>query len=362
MHNIKNKNNSNFQRFLDTLYKKLNKNPAVEEISKQVEDAETKAFKVLISTVLSARTKDETTSEVSKRLFKKIKNTDDLLNIDQNELEKLIYPVGFYKTKAKYLKDLAKIVKNEYGGKIPNKLEDLTKLPGVGRKTANLVITLAFDDYGICVDTHVHRICNRWEYVNTENPDETEIELRKKLPKKYWKIINNLLVVYGREVCSPIPKCDKCFNEIKETCPYYEKLKYFSEILEQYNFKKVSKNNIPNEKGTYILKIKLNNSKNITFGKNRMERFKKGYYFYVGSAMGNSNNLKSRIGRHLKDDKKMHWHIDYLLKHGTIKEIYISNDPVECDVSKDLMKMFDFVEGFGSSDCKCKSHLFYLKP
>ena len=362
-YNIENRDDiSNFQRFLDILYKKLNKNPVVEEISKQVEDAETKAFKVLISTVLSARTKDETTSEVSERLFKKIKNIDDLLNIDQNELEKIIYPVGFYKTKAKYLKDLAKIVKNEYGGKIPNKLEDLIKLPGVGRKTANLVITLAFDDYGICVDTHVHRICNRWEYVNTENPDETEMELRKKLPKKYWKIINNLLVVYGREVCSPIPKCDKCFNEVKETCPYYEKLRYFSEILEQYNFKKVSKNKIPEEKGTYILKIKLNNSKNITFGKNRIERFKKGYYFYVGSAMGSSNNLKRRIGRHLRDDKKMHWHIDYLLKYGKIDKIYTTNKKVECNVAEELLKKFDFIEGFGCSDCKCKSHLFYLKP
>ncbi|MEO2117028.1 MAG: DUF123 domain-containing protein [Methanocaldococcus sp.] len=341
---------------IDILLKKLNKNAVVTEIAKDRDP-----FKVLISTIISARTKDEVTEEVSKRLFKKIKDVEDLLNIDEEKLADLIYPAGFYKVKAKNLKKLAKILKENYDGKVPDSLEELLKLPGVGRKTANLVITLAFNKDGICVDTHVHRICNRWEIVDTETPEETEFELRKKLPKKYWKVINNLLVVFGREICSPKPKCGKCFEEIKEKCPYYEKIKHFESILKKFNFKKVSKNNIPNEKGTYILKIKLKEGKKIKFGK--IDRFfKKGYYFYVGSAYGNSINLKNRIERHLRDDKKMHWHIDYLLKFGKVEEIYITNEKVECEVANEFIKKFDFVENFGCSDCKCKSHLFYLKP
>ena len=339
---------------IEILREKLNKNAVVTEIAK-----EKSPFKVLISTILSARTKDEVTEEVSKRLFKKVKDVDDLLKIDLEELEKLIYPVGFYKTKAKNLKKLAEVLKENYNGEIPNELDELLKLPGVGRKTANLVITLAFDEYGICVDTHVHRICNRWEYVETENPEETEMELRKKLPKKYWKIINNLLVVFGREVCSPTPKCGECFEEIRERCPYYKKIMYFDEILKKYEFEMVSKNNIPAEKGTYILKIKLNRGRKIKFG-NKERFFRKGYYFYVGSALGKSVNLKNRIGRHLKKEKKKFWHIDYLLEFGDVKGIYVSNKGCECEVAKDLTGMFKCVEGFGCSDCKCKSHLFYL--
>ncbi|WP_456373380.1 DUF123 domain-containing protein [Methanocaldococcus sp.] len=341
---------------IEILSKKINKNAVVTEISKDRDP-----FKVLISTIISARTKDEVTEEVSKRLFNVVKNVDDLLKIDEEELSKLIYPAGFYKNKAKNLKKLAIILKENYNGKVPDSLEDLLKLPGVGRKTANLVITLAFDKDGICVDTHVHRICNRWGIVDTETPEETEFELRKKLPKKYWKIINNLLVVFGREICSPKPKCDKCFEEIRLKCPYYKKIKVFENILKKFDFKKVSKNKIPNEKGTYILKIKLKEGKKIKFGK-KEEFFKKGIYFYVGSAYGNSINLKNRIERHLKDDKKMHWHIDYLLKYGKVEEIFITNKRVECEVANEFIKEFDYIEGFGCSDCNCKSHLFYMKP
>ncbi|MCQ6254682.1 DUF123 domain-containing protein [Methanocaldococcus sp.] len=341
---------------IEILSKKINKNAVVTEISKDRDP-----FKVLISTIISARTKDEVTEEVSKRLFNVVKNVDDLLKIDEEELSKLIYPAGFYKNKAKNLKKLAIILKENYNGKVPDSLEDLLKLPGVGRKTANLVITLAFDKDGICVDTHVHRICNRWGIVDTETPEETEFELRKKLPKKYWKIINNLLVVFGREICSPKPKCDKCFEEIRLKCPYYKKIKVFENILKKFDFKKVSKNKIPNEKGTYILKIKLKEGKKIKFGK-KEEFFKKGIYFYVGSAYGNSINLKNRIERHLKDDKKMHWHIDYLLKYGKVEEIFITNKRVECEVANEFIKEFDYIERFGCSDCNCKSHLFYMKP
>ncbi|CAB3289221.1 Endonuclease III [Methanocaldococcus lauensis] len=346
----------NSVELIEILSKKINKNAVVTEISKDRDP-----FKVLISTIISARTKDEVTEEVSKRLFNVVKDVDDLLKIDEEELAKLIYPAGFYKNKAKNLKKLAIILKENYNGKVPDSLEDLLKLPGVGRKTANLVITLAFDKDGICVDTHVHRICNRWEIVDTETPEETEFELRKKLPKKYWKIINNLLVVFGREICSPKPKCDKCFEEIRLKCPYYKKIKVFENILKKFDFKKVSKNKIPNEKGTYILKIKLKEGKKIKFGK-KEEFFKKGIYFYVGSAYGNSINLKNRIERHLKDDKKMHWHIDYLLKYGKVEEIFITNKRVECEVANEFIKEFDYIERFGCSDCNCKSHLFYMKP
>ncbi|WP_423792318.1 DUF123 domain-containing protein [Methanocaldococcus indicus] len=343
-------------KLLDILKEKIKKDAVVTEISK-----ENSPFKVLVSTIISARTRDEVTEEVSKKLFKRVKDVDDLINIDEEELSNLIYPAGFYKVKAKKLKELAKTLKDKYNGEIPDNLEELLKLPGVGRKTANLVLTLAFNKDGICVDTHVHRICNRWEFVDTETPEETEKELRKILPKKYWKEINNLLVVFGREICNVKPRCDKCFKEIKEICPYYKKLTKIKEVLDKYNFKKVSKNNITKEKGTYILKIKLKNGRKIKFGNNE-EFFKKGYYFYVGSAFGNSINLKNRIGRHLRDDKKLHWHIDYLLKYGKIEEIYITNKKVECEVAQELRDILIPIKKFGCSDCSCISHLFYLKP
>ena len=348
-----------FHTFLDILSRDLRDIPAVERVSMENRDVEERAFKVLVSTILSARTKDEVTLEVSRRLFKRVKTPKDLIDIEEEELERLIYPVGFYRTKARYLKKLGEMLIEEFQGKVPRKLEDLIRLPGVGRKTGNLVITLAYNDYGICVDTHVHRICNRWEYIDTETPEESEMELRKKLPRRYWKVINTLLVNYGKKVCSPIPKCHLCSSEIRELCPYYSKIQRIEEVLKKYRFRKVSKNNIPDKKGTYILKIKLKDPRNIQYGRN-IKRFKRGYYFYVGSAMGDRNNLRKRIERHLREDKKLHWHIDYLLQHGTVKEIYISEEGVECEVSRDL-SFLESVEGFGSSDCSCRSHLFYLK-
>ena len=175
-------------------------------------------FKILVSTLLSSRTKDEVTEEASERLFKHVSTPEDLLAMKEDEIERLIYPVGFYKTKAKLLKKLAKVLVEKYGGSVPDSLEELVKLPGVGRKTANLVMILGFDKLGICVDTHVHRIVNRWGYVSTKTPEETEFELRKKLPKKYWKIINDLLVRFGKNVCKPVnPRCDEC--PLKNVCP-----------------------------------------------------------------------------------------------------------------------------------------------
>ncbi|WP_022846458.1 MULTISPECIES: endonuclease III domain-containing protein [unclassified Desulfurobacterium] len=174
-------------------------------------------FKILISTILSLRTKDEVTARASERLFKKADNPYDMVKLSEKEIEELIYPVGFYRNKAKTIKEICKTLIGKYDGKVPDSLDELLKLKGVGRKTANLVVTLGFNKPGICVDTHVHRIMNRIGYVKTKTPEETEFALRKKLPKKYWKIINELLVALGQHVCHPTsPKCSIC--PIRDYC------------------------------------------------------------------------------------------------------------------------------------------------
>lgn len=168
-------------------------------------------FKVLVATILSARTKDETTIKVCERLFSKVKDINDFEKLSENEIEKLIYPVGFYKTKAKYLKKLPKVLKEEFEGKIPGEIDDLLKLPGVGRKTANLVRAVGFRKPAMAIDVHCHRIFNRLGYIKTKTPFETEMLLRKKLPRRYWKKINYLLVAFGQNICRPIsPWCSKC--------------------------------------------------------------------------------------------------------------------------------------------------------
>lgn len=168
-------------------------------------------FKVLITTILSARTKDSTTGPLVKELFKHVKNLNDLEKIKTEKLEKLIFKSGFYRTKAKNLKKLPKVIKERFNGRIPENISGLLELPGVGRKTANLVISVSFNKPGITVDTHCHRIPNRWGYVKTKNPYETEMELRRKLPKKYWRLFNRLLVPFGQNICKPVtPLCSKC--------------------------------------------------------------------------------------------------------------------------------------------------------
>lgn len=157
------------------------------------------AYKTLISTLMSARTKDETTLKSAKRLFEKAPDIKALHTLSQKEIEKLIYPVGFYKTKAKHIKALTKKILSEFGGRIPETRKELIKLPGVGRKTANLVINRAFDKPAIAVDTHVHKISNLLGWVNTKNPEKTEKELAKLIPKKYWTDINRLFVSIGRQ-------------------------------------------------------------------------------------------------------------------------------------------------------------------
>jgi endonuclease-3 len=175
-------------------------------------------FKLLISTILSSRTRDNITEQVIKKLFSKISTPQDLLKLSEEEIQKLIYPIGFYRVKAKNLKKMVRMLISEYNSKIPQTIEELIKLPGVGRKTANLVVTLGFDKNGICVDTHVHRIVNRWGYISTKTPFETEFMLRKKLNKIYWKKFNPLLVIFGQNICKPIsPKCEFC--NLNKICP-----------------------------------------------------------------------------------------------------------------------------------------------
>lgn len=159
-------------------------------------------YKTLVSTMLSARTRDETTFRISKNLFKKAPNVYKLNTLTINSIEKLIYPVGFYKTKAKNLKRLAMRLVDNFQGKVPSSLKDLTTLPGVGRKTGNLVLARAFNKNAIAVDTHVHRITNLLGWVKTKTPEKTEKELMKILPKKYWKETNRLFVSLGRQVRS----------------------------------------------------------------------------------------------------------------------------------------------------------------
>lgn len=169
---------------------------------------------VLASTILSLRTKDEVTLVSSRALLGKAPTPEALVKLSEKEIEKLIYPAGFYRTKASNLKKTASLIIEKHNGQVPNNMEDLLALPGVGRKTANLVLTEAFDLYGICVDTHVHKISNRTGWVSTSTPDQTEQILREVLPQKYWKRINALLVVYGQQICRPVsPFCSKCVIE-----------------------------------------------------------------------------------------------------------------------------------------------------
>ena len=168
-------------------------------------------FMVLISCLLSLRTKDKVTAEASNRLFKLANNPEKILGLSIKNIEKAIYPVGFYKTKAKRIKEICKVLLDDYGGVVPDEIDELLKLNGVGRKTANLTVTLGYGKLGICVDTHVHRISNRLGLVKTKTPEQTEFALRKKLPKKHWLIYNDLLVTYGQNLCVPVsPWCSKC--------------------------------------------------------------------------------------------------------------------------------------------------------
>jgi endonuclease-3 len=168
-------------------------------------------FLILISCLLSLRTKDKTTREASNRLFALAQTPADMLTLPLKKIEQAIYPVGFYRTKAKSIHGICRRLLDDYGGNVPDSLEKLVTLPGVGRKTANLVVTVGYGKPGICVDIHVHRISNRWGYIKTNTPEESEDALRKKLPTQYWIKFNDLLVPYGQNLCLPVsPLCSIC--------------------------------------------------------------------------------------------------------------------------------------------------------
>lgn len=188
---------------------------------RDLHDAETGPFSILIGTILSARTKDESTTKVVKVLFSKYKNPKQLANAKLKDVEKIIKSIGFYHVKSKRIIEVAKIIDSKYKGKVPEDLDTLVELPGVGRKTANCVLVYAFEKPAIPVDIHVHRISNRLGLVETKNPEETEQELMKKVDKKFWIDINDTFVMYGQNICKPIsPMCDVC--KIKRSCKFYK--------------------------------------------------------------------------------------------------------------------------------------------
>lgn len=196
----------------------------IDEIVKGLEDAKQPqsdfvklmdSFKnpylVLIACILSLRTNDKTTYPATLRMLKLADTPEKMMKVKVEDLEKAIYPVGFYKNKAGQIIELSKIIVEKYNGKVPDSIDEMCKFRGVGRKTANLVMSLGFNEPAICVDVHVHRIFNRFGYIKTKNPEETEFALREKLPKKYWIPINTLLVTHGQNVCKPIkPQCEIC--------------------------------------------------------------------------------------------------------------------------------------------------------
>lgn len=188
--------------------------PSVSLVARQ----HTSPYHVLIATLISLRTKDEVTAPAATRLFAKAHTPETMLRLSEATIAKTIYPAGFYKTKAKTIRKVSQILVAQYGGLVPDEIDELVKLPGVGRKTANLVLTDGYKKPAVCVDTHVHRISNRWGYVETRTPDETELVLRAQLPKKYWIHYNYQLVTFGQTRCKPIsPHCSDC--PLRKECP-----------------------------------------------------------------------------------------------------------------------------------------------
>jgi endonuclease-3 len=181
--------------------------PAVTVVSQRDRDP----FKVLVSCILSLRTKDTTTGPAAERLFHLAATPSEMRLLSPTQIETAIFPVGFYRIKAEQILTICNQLVDQYQGRTPDTIDELLKFKGVGRKTANLVVTLGYGLPGICVDTHVHRICNRWGYIETKTPEETEFRLRKILPHKYWLRINDLLVAFGQNLCKPVsPICSQC--------------------------------------------------------------------------------------------------------------------------------------------------------
>jgi len=188
--------------------------PVVERVANEKPDP----FRILIATMLSLRTKDETTDEAARRLFAVASTPEAMARLPEKRLARLIYPVGFYNQKACCLRAACSLLLERFGGRVPADIDALVTLPGVGRKVANLVVTRAFHLPGICVDTHVHRISNRWGFIETKTPDESERVLRERLPRRYWMEYNGLLVAFGQNCCTPLsPHCSTC--PLNDLCP-----------------------------------------------------------------------------------------------------------------------------------------------
>jgi len=182
--------------------------PAVGVVADRAAD---RPFETLVSTILSLRTKDAVTAAASHRLLSAAPTPETIAGLPLRKIEKLIYPVGFYRNKSRHLQETCRLLLEDHDGKVPRRMGGLLRLPGVGRKTANLVLTVGYGDYGICVDTHVHRISNLWGYVETKTPEETEMALREKLPRRHWKKYNDFLVTFGQNLCMPVsPWCSRC--------------------------------------------------------------------------------------------------------------------------------------------------------
>jgi endonuclease-3 len=178
-------------------------------------------FKILIGTILSSRTRDEKTTKVVNNLFRRFKNANELAEVDIDEIKTIIHGIGFYNVKAKRIKEVSQLIVKKFNGEVPDDIEDLLQLPGVGRKTANCVLVYAFNKPAIPVDVHVHRISNRLGLVNTKTPEKTEIELSHIISKKYWLEVNQTFVMYGQNICLPIkPNCKLC--ELKKVCKFYQ--------------------------------------------------------------------------------------------------------------------------------------------
>ena len=214
------------QRTLDSMLETISKiKPLKMTALKELQEEEHgDPLQILIGTILSARTRDENTTVAVSNLFAKYKTAKELANADTKKIEKLIKSTGFYHVKAKRIKDVAKILLEQHDGKVPADIDELLKLPGVGRKTANCVLVYAFNKPAVPVDTHVHRIANRLGLVQTKTPEQTEMELVSTIDRKYWTKINDTFVMFGQTVCKPIgPLCEPCL--LKKNCKYYREVK-----------------------------------------------------------------------------------------------------------------------------------------
>ena len=211
------------KRILDGMIATMNsvKPPRMTALRELHEAENGSPLSILIGTILSARTRDENTSAVVKELFSKYKTGHALARAKVSDVEKIIKRTGFYRVKARRIIEVASIIDSKFSGKVPRTMEELLTLPGVGRKTANCVLVYAFDEPAIPVDTHVHRISNRLGLVKTKIPEDTEFELIKRIPRKYWTRINDTFVMYGQNICKPIsPMCSVC--QIRRECNYYK--------------------------------------------------------------------------------------------------------------------------------------------